>query len=86
MANERRMIPRYEEKMFDGKYAAEIKGLWRMENEFGEVRSTPYHPGQTNARLVTIEGYTYAPYFDKRAYMREVEGIYEVRNFCKLVD
>ena len=25
--------------------------------------------------LVTVEGYAYAPYFDKREYMREVESI-----------
>lgn len=87
MAIERRMIPRYEEKMFDGKYAAEIKGLWRMENDFmgGPFYSLTIHD-EANARLVTIEGYTYAPYFDKRAYMREVEGIVKSATFVKLVD
>ena len=76
MSVERRMIPSYEEKMFDGKFAAEIKGLWRMENDFmgGPFYSLTIHD-EANARLVTVEGYTYAPYFNKRAYMREVEGI-----------
>jgi hypothetical protein len=27
------------------------------------------------ARLVTVEGYVYAPYFDKREYIREVEAV-----------
>ena len=87
MAVERRMIPTYEEKMFDGKYAAEIKGLWRMENDFmgGPFYSLTIHD-EANARLVTVEGYTYAPYFDKRAYMREVEGIVKSASFVKLVD
>lgn len=76
MSVERRMIPTYEEKMFDGKFAAEIKGLWRMENDFmgGPYYSLTIHD-EARARLITVEGYTYAPYFDKRAYMREVEGI-----------
>jgi len=30
---------------------------------------------EPNARLITVEGYAYAPYFDKRPYMREIEGI-----------
>jgi hypothetical protein len=30
---------------------------------------------EARGRLVTLEGYAYAPYFDKRPYIREVEGI-----------
>tara|TARA_Y100000739_G_C20581476_1_gene453057 strand:+ start:540 stop:1580 length:1041 start_codon:yes stop_codon:yes gene_type:complete len=76
MSVERRLQPTYEEITYDGVIAAEVKGLWRMENDFmgGPFYSlTIYH--EKSASLITVEGYTYAPYFDKREYMREIEGI-----------
>jgi hypothetical protein len=30
---------------------------------------------EERGRLLTVEGYAYAPYFDKRPYIREVEGV-----------
>ena len=30
---------------------------------------------EARGRLLTLEGYAYAPYFDKRPYIREVEGL-----------
>jgi hypothetical protein len=30
---------------------------------------------EARGRLLTVEGYAYAPYFDKRPYIREVEGV-----------
>jgi hypothetical protein len=76
MTVERRLFPSYEEILYAGEIAAEIKGLWRMENDFmgGPFYSLTMYDKENN-QLVTVEGYTYAPYFDKRAYMREVEGI-----------
>ena len=76
MQVERGMISSYEEILFNGEFAAEIRGLWRMENDFmgGPFYSLTFYD-RPNRRLVTVEGYAYAPYFDKRQYMREVEGI-----------
>jgi hypothetical protein len=70
------MIPSYEEFSFNGGFAAEVRGLWRMENDFmgGPYYSLTFYD-EPNARLITVEGYAYAPYFDKRPYMREIEGI-----------
>ena len=34
MATERRFIPAYEEMEFDGHFALEVRGLWKMENDF----------------------------------------------------
>jgi hypothetical protein len=31
--------------------------------------------------LITIDGYAYAPYFDKREYIREVEAIIKTIRF-----
>ena len=76
MVVERRMNPSYDEIPFEGEFAAEIRGLWRMENDFmgGPFYSITIHDPETSM-LITVEGYTYAPYFDKRDYMREVAGV-----------
>lgn len=82
MATEYRYYPTYEEIGYNGAFAAEIKGLWRMEGEFmgGPFFSmTLLHPKTKN--LVTVEGYAYAPYFDKREYIREVEAIIKTIDF-----
>ena len=76
MTTERRFIPAYEEMEFDGSFALEVRGLWKMENDF---MGGPFYSltivDERNNRLLTMEGYAYAPYFDKRPYIREVEGI-----------
>ena len=76
MATERRLFPAYEEMEFDGHFALEVRGLWKMENDF---MGGPFYSltvvDEAKARLVTFEGYAYAPYFDKRPYIREVEGL-----------
>ena len=76
MATERRFIPAYEELEFDGHFALEVRGLWKMENDF---MGGPFYSltvvDDARGRLITIEGYAYAPYFDKRPYIREVEGL-----------
>ena len=76
MATERRFFPAYEEMQFDGHFALEVRGLWKMENDF---MGGPFYSltivDEGEGRLLTIEGYAYAPYFDKRPYIREVEGL-----------
>lgn len=76
MATERRFFPSYEELEFDGHFALEVRGLWKMENDF---MGGPFYSltvvDEAQGRLLTLEGYAYAPYFDKRPYIREVEGV-----------
>jgi hypothetical protein len=76
MATERRFFPAYEELEFDGQFALEVRGLWKMENDF---MGGPFYSltivDEARGRLLTLEGYAYAPYFDKRPYIREVEGV-----------
>ena len=76
MATERRIIPSYEEGTFEGLFSMEIRGLWKIENDY---MGGPFYSltvvDTANARLLTVEGYAYAPYFDKRPYIREVEGL-----------
>ena len=76
MATEHRYVPAYEEMEYEGIFALEVRGLWKMENDF---MGGPFYSltlvDEARGRLLTLEGYTYAPYFDKRPYIREVEGL-----------
>lgn len=57
-------------------FAVEIRGLWRMENDFmgGPFISLSMLDEKKN-RIITAEGYVFAPQFDKLNYLREVEAI-----------
>lgn len=76
MTTEMRYTPSYEEVVFNGAFASELRGLWRLE---GDYMGGPFYSLTTyderSGELVTLEGYAYAPFFDKREYMREVEAI-----------
>lgn len=76
MTTELRSVPRLEELAFNGQYAAEIRGLWRMENDYmgGPFVSLTVYDS-LRGRLVTVEGYAYAPFFDKREYVRMTEAV-----------
>jgi hypothetical protein len=76
MTSELRFFPSYEEVLHEKAFASELRGLWKIENDFMGgpfVSMTVYD--EARARLVTVEGYVYAPYFDKREYIREVEAV-----------
>lgn len=63
-------------KSFKGMTYGEMRGLWDVENDFmgGPFISRSY-VDNANHRIVTVEGYVYAPRYDKRDYMRRLEGI-----------
>lgn len=76
MTTELRYFPTYEEVDFRGEFASELRGLWRMENDYmGGPFFSLTVPDLARNRLVTVEGYAYAPFFDKRDYIREVEAM-----------
>ncbi len=76
MTTEMQLPPRYEELMMPWGFTAEIRGLWRMENDFmgGPFYSMTFYD-EPRMRIVTVEGYCYAPYFTKREYIREAEAV-----------
>lgn len=69
-------IPREREINFKGIYAKELRGLWQMNGDFmgGPFVSYTMIDEQRN-RVITIDGYVYAPHFDKREYLRELEAL-----------
>ena len=65
-----------EEVNFNGRFAIETRGLWRLEKMVmgGPFISYAFVDNATN-RLYYIEGFTYAPGQDKRAAISELEAI-----------
>jgi hypothetical protein len=68
--------PRAEEINFRDHFATEIRGLWRTE---GYLMGGPFVMltilNEKKDEIVTAYGYAYAPEFDKREYLREVEAV-----------
>lgn len=61
---------------FNGQRGFVQRGLWRMSNEFKGgpfINIVSYNPD--NQKWIMLEGFVYAPQFDKREYMLQVEGI-----------
>lgn len=60
----------------DGNYTAEMRGLWRVENDFmgGPFISLSILDLLKN-RVLTFDAYVYAPSKDKRNYLRQLEAM-----------
>ena len=68
--------PAFKPINLNDKYATEIRGLWRVENAFmGGPFISISQVDEKRGRVVTAEGYVFAPKFDKREYMREMEAV-----------
>lgn len=63
-------------KLIGGKYTSEIRGLWRVENDFmgGPFLSYTFLDDSKN-RLISLYAYVYAPRNKKRNYLRQLETI-----------
>ncbi|MFO7938271.1 MAG: DUF4837 family protein [Bacteroidales bacterium] len=61
---------------FQGKTFTEIRGLWRVENDYmgGPFINLSY-VDTANNRVVVADGFVFAPRGDKRNYLRQVEAI-----------
>lgn len=59
-----------------GDFTCELRGLWEVENDFlgGPFVSFSKVDKKRN-KVVTVEGFVYAPSYDKRNYVRQVEAV-----------
>lgn len=66
----------FREMSKNGTYLVELRGLWKLEKAFmgGPFISHTMLDEKRN-RIVTVEGFVYAPSLDKRNYVRELEAI-----------
>lgn len=76
MTTELEVFPHYRSFNLNGKYTTELRGLWKVEGDFmgGPFLSISQVDEKRN-RIVTVEGYVYAPKFNKREYIRQLEAI-----------
>ncbi len=76
MTTEHQLPPVFNIFNFKKNYAALMRGLWRVENDF---MGGPYINmtvlDASNNRVIMIDGYVYSPRFAKRNYLRQVEAM-----------
>jgi hypothetical protein len=76
MATYRELDHDYREIDFNGLFAVEARGLWRVEGDFMGGPFVNYTlVDEERNRLIILDGFVYAPKFDKRDYLRQVEAI-----------
>jgi len=69
-------VPEVVEREISGRKVIELRGLWDMEGyKMGGPFVSHTVVDEKNSRIVTVFGYVYAPNFNKREYLRQVEAI-----------
>lgn len=70
------LMPESRRVEVDGRFALEMRGLFGMH---GAKMGGPFISlsvvDESRGRVLTVEGFVYAPQFNKREYIREMEGI-----------
>lgn len=76
MTTEYLIAPKSRVTQMNGVYAKEVRGLWKLENGFmgGPFISTTSVDTLSN-QVITAVGFVFAPKFDKREYLREMESV-----------
>ncbi|MDQ3051322.1 MAG: DUF4837 family protein [Bacteroidota bacterium] len=65
-------------------YSKTVRGLWRTEGDFMGGPFLAYLIlDKANSQLVFIDSYIYAPKFDKREYVRQIDAIVHALTFTK---
>lgn len=76
MTTERRATPFMNVFRYKNNYSCELRGLWRVENDF---MGGPYVNlsvlDASKSRVIVLDGFVYAPRFKKRNYLRQMEAI-----------
>lgn len=76
--------PIYREIEIEKTYTKQVNGLWKMENNFmgGPFVGVSFvHPKKD--KIINIYGFVFAPQFNKREYLRELEAIIRSISFTK---
>lgn len=70
------VIPTVEFIKFRGRQFAQTRGYWEVHNDFmgGPFVSQAFY-SKDNSEIIVLEAFVYAPKFDKRQYLRQVESI-----------
>ncbi|MBO4447572.1 MAG: DUF4837 family protein [Bacteroidales bacterium] len=70
------MPPQLEFLRYRGRDFAQVRGLWEVENDYmgGPFVSHSFY-SQDGSSIIVAEAFVYAPKYDKRQYLRQVESI-----------
>lgn len=70
------MLPQIEFLRFRGREFAQVRGLWEVENDYmgGPFVSQSFY-SPDGSEVIVAEAFVYAPKYDKRQYLRQVESI-----------
>ena len=74
MAVEREATPYRREITVNGVDVIELRGLWKVENDFMGGPFISFTMVDKN-KVITADAFVYAPQFDKRDYLRQLEAI-----------
>jgi len=70
------IVPGFEWKNYNGREFAEVRTLWDTHNDFmGGPFISDAFLSPDGQYVIVIEGFVYAPKFDKRDYLRQLEAI-----------
>lgn len=82
MTTDRVVQPIFREFFMNEKYFYELRGLWRVENNFmGGPFVSLSTLDEARRRIITVEGYVFAPNTEKRNLLRQVEAIIHTLEF-----
>ncbi|MDA3880167.1 MAG: DUF4837 family protein [Prolixibacteraceae bacterium] len=71
----------------DGNYASEMRGLWKVENDFmGGPFINVAMLDMLNNRVLVLDGFVYAPGKEKRNYLRQIEAMIYSASFINQDD
>ena len=70
------MPPQIEYFRYRGREFSQVRGLWEVENDYmgGPFVSQSFY-SKDGSEVITAEAFVYAPKYDKRQYLRQVESI-----------
>jgi len=76
MITETMVTPFFEKKRLNNHTVYEMRGLWKVKNDFMGGPFVTYSIFNENTgQVITVDGFVYAPRFDKRNYVRQIEAI-----------
>ncbi|OQA00312.1 MAG: hypothetical protein BWY70_00741 [Bacteroidetes bacterium ADurb.Bin408] len=70
------VLPVSKKTTFNNRFAVETRGLWDMKGDFMGGPFINYtFTDSTQQKIITLDGFVYAPRFDKRNYIIQLESI-----------
>jgi hypothetical protein len=84
MITETLVTPFFNKKRVNNHTVYEMRGLWKVKNDFMGGPFVSYSIFNENTgNVITVDGFVYAPRFDKRDYVRQMEAILQTLRLAR---